>query len=168
MFRDRLLTRSSVALATFMNNLPPQQFREMHLSKVYGNWLFYKIIEYPLFFYSPFWVSQCPRIGVHTMWSELLSSTGCPNKMLTPFGSDLCNISTIFTHYYFNKCLKTILSFKMKFIWSKSTTPMKSYDYQKINHGICLVRSCVFYPIENQSKIIVVYISMEKSDQTQF
>ncbi len=61
--------------------------------------------------------------------------------------------------------LEEILSFKMKFIWSKSATPIKSYDYQNINHGIWLVRSCVFYPIENQSKIIVVYISMEKSDQ---
>ncbi len=53
-----------------------------------------------------------------------------------------------------------ILSFNMKFIWSKSTTPIKIYDYQKINQGIWLVRSCVFYP-----KITVMYISMEKSDQ---
>ncbi len=33
---------------------------------------------------------------------------------------------------------------------------------------IYLVRSYVFYRIENQSKIIDVYISMEKSDQAQF
>ncbi len=33
---------------------------------------------------------------------------------------------------------------------------------------ICLVWSYVFYLIENQSKIIVVYISVEKSDQAQF
>ncbi len=49
----------------------------------------------------------------------------------------------------------------MKFIWSKSTTPIKSYDYQQIKHGIRLVRSGVFYPIENQSKITDVYIWME-------
>ncbi len=32
---------------------------------------------------------------------------------------------------------------------------------------ICLVRSNVFHHIENQSKVIVVYILMEKSDQAQ-
>ncbi len=33
---------------------------------------------------------------------------------------------------------------------------------------ICLVQSYVFYHIENQFQIIDMYISMEKSDQTQF
>ncbi len=85
--------------------------------------------------------------------------------MLTLFGSNCCNILTIFTHYYFNLCLEEILSFKMKFIWLKSATFIKSYDYQNNNHEIWLVQSCVFHPIENQSKNIVVYISMEKLDQ---
>ena len=30
---------------------------------------------------------------------------------------------------------------------------------------ICMVQSCVLYPVENQSKIIIVYNSMKKSDQ---
>ena len=44
---------------------------------------------------------------------------------------------------------------------------MESYEYEFIMN-ISLVRSCVFYPVEKQSKIIVVHISMEKSDQAQF
>ncbi len=41
---------------------------------------------------------------------------------------------------------------------------------RKLTMEICLVLSYVFYRIENQSKIInvYVYISMEKSDQAQF
>ncbi len=39
---------------------------------------------------------------------------------------------------------------------------------RRLTMAICLVRSYVFYHIENQVKIIVVYISMEKSDQAQF
>ncbi len=53
----------------------------------------------------------------------------------------------------------------MKFIWLKSTTPIESYAFRNFPMEIFLVRSCVFYPLENQSKIIVVYISMKKSDQ---
>ena len=68
--------------------------------------------------------------------------------------------------------LEEILSFRMKFIWSKSTTPSRSkvLIISKLTMEICLVRSCVFYHIENQSKIIMisVYISLEKSDQAQF
>ena len=36
---------------------------------------------------------------------------------------------------------------------------------RKLTMEICLVQSYVFYPVENQSKIIDVYISMEHSDQ---
>ncbi len=39
---------------------------------------------------------------------------------------------------------------------------------RKLTMEIAVVRSCVFYPIENKSKIIVVYIEIEKSDQAQF
>ena len=36
---------------------------------------------------------------------------------------------------------------------------------RKLTIEICLIRNYVFYYIENQSKIIIVYIAMEKSDQ---
>ena len=75
--------------------------------------------------------------------------------------------SPLYSAYYCSRdiYLEWILSFKMKFIWSKSTTHFEErYDYL-VTLKFSLVWSYVFYYRENQSKIIDMYISMEKSDQ---
>ncbi len=68
-------------------------------------------------------------------------------------------------------CLEKILGFKMKFIWILIQNPpllSKVMIIKKLTMEICLVPFNVFYHIENQSKIILVYFSMEKSDQARF
>ncbi len=88
--------------------------------------------------------------GTHCM---CINTTGCP-MILTPFNSDFSWHSKYNSTCYYNICPEYILSFKMKVIWSKSTTNRKLWLLEKIIQ-ICLVRSCVFYIIENQKSLLL-------------